>query len=153
MNVVQHPEPILLTEAAEVTPEEISSAEFQKTLDSMEEKLFSLNALGLAAPQIGIGKKLFVYRTPGHTCEVLINAKIVSCNDRVTHHGEGCLSVPGNRYDIKRYKRITVEGLNRQGEKVNLRVSNKMLAFCIQHEIDHCNGITVEERGTQTHVG
>jgi len=103
------------------------------------------NGIGLAAPQIGHGVQVLVYdlyddlRT-GH----IINPQIVS-SDGVVDSEEGCLSIPGYFGTVKRKEDLEVVGFNMYGEPISIS-GNEKLSKCLQHEIDHLNGILFIER-------
>lgn len=145
------PDSILLAESFQVTEKEILDPEFQKTIDDMIETARHRNALGLAAPQVGIPKRLFVMRRGKLSDEfdVFINPKILVRKDRVTHHGEACLSVPGKSFGVPRYKNIVVDALDRNGKPFIFKTHTKITAFAIQHEIDHLDGILIAEKGRE----
>lgn len=151
MDIIQLPNEILTQVADDVLPEDITNPDFQKLIDEMIDKVISLDALGLAGPQAGIGKKVCVYRTPANPEEfiVLLNPRFLVKKDRVTHHGEACLSVPKSSYDVKRYKTVVVEALDREGNLIRIRSRNKMEAIILQHEIDHLYGTTIAQVGRE----
>jgi peptide deformylase len=114
------------------------------------------DASGLSAPQIGITKKIIVFRTKGFEqkekikpdeYEVLINPRITQTRgDKVTM-AEGCLSCPEIQVEISRFPEIKVRGLNAKGEKVSKRYLD-YVARIIQHEIDHLDGkLIVDYKG------
>jgi peptide deformylase len=76
---------------------------------------------------------------------VYINPVIVKKKGRVTNHGEGCLSLPGKFYEVKRFKSVVMECLDRDGQFQTVKSAYKNQAFCFQHEVDHLNGLTLEE--------
>lgn len=98
------------------------------------------DAAGLAAPQIGVMKRVLVYKLDGEpTC--MINPKILEKSNETSIEPEGCLSFPGVYISIKRYKEILVEFQDVDG-RVNQLKANGFTARCIQHEIDHLDGKT-----------
>lgn len=97
---------------------------------------------GLAAPQIGETLRVIVVEY-GSVCAVMINPEIVKRPGKiVTSIGEGCLSYPGLRADRQRHKRVIVEYFDQNWEKVKLDARG-FLAFILQHEIDHLDGVTI----------
>jgi peptide deformylase len=141
---------ILNAVSEEVTPAELP--EIQSVIERLIEVCKITNGQGCAAPQIGINKRVFVYRmaTPnpyGSDFVAVINPVVKVRKDLVTNHGEGCLSIPGERYDVKRFKSIIIEYLDRDGVKQRLKAPNKRIAFALQHEIDHLDGITINAKG------
>lgn len=104
--------------------------------------------VGLAAPQIGqLLRIITIDTTPagGQFMGIMINPLIVNTGDDVESHEEGCLSFPGKQVRTKRMSNITVEFQDFQGNK-KTRKFNGIDAICIQHEVDHLNGITMFER-------
>ena len=98
--------------------------------------------VGLAAPQIGEAVRVIAVEYAS-VCTVMINPVIVKRPGKiVTSIGEGCLSYPGLRVDRKRHKRIIVECFDSNWKRVKLDARGQ-LAFIVQHEIDHLNGITI----------
>lgn len=121
-----------------------------KQLKDIVNEMISLckeyGGVGLAANQVSINKKLFVY-LKDNEFDVIINPIIKVKKDKVTNYNEGCLSLPGQYYDVKRFKNIVIEGLDLDGNKIKLKAPNKKIAFIWQHEIDHLNGILISEKG------
>jgi peptide deformylase len=105
-----------------------------------EKMLFTMDyfcGIGLAAPQIGISKKLIVAEVEDQIVK-LANPEIIFAKGH-DNMAEGCLSVPDTRVEIERYTEITVKGLNEKGEVIEMEVTG-LLARVLQHEIDHLNG-------------
>lgn len=133
---------ILRKEAEPVDPKEIP--ELQKLIDDMLETTLRLGAIGLAAPQVGVSKRLFVLED-GTVC---INPGSTMGSGKITSHAEGCLSVgEGKRYDIKRIRNVIVRCLDRHGQPQTLKPKKKLYSIAIQHEIDHLNGRLVCDKG------
>lgn len=136
----------LLQGGAPVESSEIPTEEFQQLIERMCNICELAGGLGLAAPQIGVNKRVFIFRR-GIYFEVVINPWYLQRKELVTNHGEACLSVPGAFYDVKRYKQVTIEYLDREGRKQRLKAPNKRIAFCLQHETDHLDGVLVHMKG------
>ena len=107
-------------------------------IDDMIETMYHADGVGLAAPQVGILKRVIVVDI-GEGVHVLINPEITIEAGEATDY-EGCLSVPGVKGQVTRPAEITVEGLNRDGKKIRMKASG-LLARAICHEIDHLEGI------------
>ncbi|HZY99393.1 MAG TPA: peptide deformylase [Candidatus Baltobacteraceae bacterium] len=139
--IVRDGHPTLRKVAKKVDPKEISDPLFQQLIDDMFETMYDAPGVGLAAPQVNISKRLFVVdvHDDEHEPAVVINPKIESAEEEV-EMTEGCLSVPGMVGEIVRFKRVAVSGLDRNGEKIRLE-GDGLLAQCLQHEIDHLNGV------------
>jgi peptide deformylase len=108
-----------------------------KMVDDMFDVLYDASGLALAAPQVGIRKRLFVYDyrdTPG----VLINP-VIDESDGEWSYMEGCLSIPGIFFEIKRPKKVSLTGLDLDGNEVAYE-ADELQARMFQHELDHLNG-------------
>ena len=110
------------------------------TVDDMFETMHESQGVGLAATQVDVHKRLFVADCSEDQNEplVFINPEITKAEGHFTND-EGCLSFPGVYAKVERAERITVEALDRNGEKFSLDAEG-LLAICIQHELDHLNG-------------
>ena len=107
-------------------------------LDDMLETMRAANGVGLAAPQVGILRRIVVIEVePGEVYE-LINPKIIAYSGEQDGQ-EGCLSVPGRWGMVKRPMHVTVRALNRKGEEVEI-TGHELLARCFCHELDHLDG-------------
>jgi peptide deformylase len=138
--IVKYGDPVLEREAEEVT--EFDTPELHTLLEDMFESMYAAKGVGLAAPQIGISRKIAVIdvSTTDHPAEklVLINPRVVKVEGRQEGE-EGCLSIPGFREQVKRGKRVTVSALNAKGEPFEM-TGEDLLARAFQHETDHLYG-------------
>ena len=114
--------------------------DIQKLIDNMAKLMYQNKGLGLAAPQVGILKRVIVADV-GDGLVSLVNPKILWRQGKDTM-AEGCLSIPGIDLEIKRSKEVIVEGLTKEEEKVQLGAVG-LLARVLQHEIDHLDGILI----------
>ncbi|HWR31027.1 MAG TPA: peptide deformylase [Negativicutes bacterium] len=112
-------------------------------LDNLVETLRDANGAGLAAPQIGVSLRVIVIDIGDGLIE-LINPEIIESEGSETTT-EGCLSFPGMWGEVERFTCVTVQGLDRHGNPVNLK-GDGMLARAFQHEIDHLDGVLFVER-------
>jgi len=119
------------------------NGDIQKLIDNMAKLMYKNKGIGLAAPQVGILKRVIIADV-GEGLVNLINPKILWRQGKDTM-AEGCLSIPGINLEIKRSKEVIVEGLNKEGEKVQLGAVG-LLARVLQHEIDHLDGILIVDR-------
>jgi peptide deformylase len=138
--IVKYPNPVLENPAEPVT--EFDTPELHKLLSDMFESMYAARGVGLAAPQIGIGKRIAVIDTsygqdPSKRL-VLINPEIVKV-EGVQADEEGCLSIPGFRERVKRGQRVTVRAQDAKGE-IFETVGEELLARALQHETDHLYG-------------
>ena len=107
-------------------------------LDDMLETMRAANGVGLAAPQVGVLRRIVVIEVePGEVYE-LINPKIIAYSGEQDGQ-EGCLSVPGRWGMVKRPMNVTVRAMNRHGETVEI-TGHELLARCFCHELDHLDG-------------
>ena len=126
---------------ADITPELLN------TMNEMVNMMQAQNGVGLAAPQVGITQRFLVMMDPD-TNEIyrMINPTILSKSDETVVMEEGCLSVPNEYYNVERPNEIVVEFTNLKNEVQKIEASG-IFARCIQHEIDHLNGITIIDKG------
>jgi len=118
--------------------------EEQTLMDDMVDTMYDANGIGLAAIQIGIPKRIIVMdiskNNEKKTPLYFVNPKIVNKNNDLSTYEEGCLSVPNQFAEIDRPSTCTVEYLDYEGNKKTLNATG-LLATCIQHEMDHLEGI------------
>lgn len=115
--------------------------EIREIVDNMFETMYLEEGIGLAATQVNIHQRIITIDVEGtkENQYVLINPEIIdSCGE--TGIEEGCLSLPGFRGFVPRKEKVTIKALGRHGEEYTLSAEG-LLAICIQHEIDHLNGI------------
>lgn len=112
-------------------------------LDDMAETLYSANGIGLAAPQVGVLRRMIVLDV-GQGLVELINPKIIS-KKGTQQKAEGCLSVPDVYGEVKRPESVVVEAMDRKGTKVKI-AGTELLAICLCHEIDHLDGILFTDK-------
>lgn len=101
--------------------------------------MYHANGIGLAAPQIGIKRRMVVIDV-GEGLIELINPEITHFSEEKAGMDEGCLSVPGMRGYVMRPEKVTVKAQNRKGEWFTIEADG-LLARCLQHEIDHLDGV------------
>lgn len=122
-------------------PVEKVDAELNRFIDDMFDTMYEHEGIGLAAPQVDVLKRVITIDIEGDKTNqiVLINPEILEASGE-TGIEEGCLSIPGCRALVPRKEKLKVKALNRQGEEFVLDADG-LLAICIQHEIDHLNGV------------
>ncbi|HEX8972212.1 peptide deformylase [Oryzihumus sp.] len=133
-------DPVLRTPAAEVVD---FDKELRQLVKDLTDTMIDAPGAGLAAPQIGVGLRVFTYYVDdqlGH----LINPDL-SLSEELQDGEEGCLSFPGIYFDTPRALRVVAKGFNEYGDPVTLEGS-ELMARCIQHETDHLNGILFIDR-------
>jgi len=138
--ILKYPNPVLKNKSEEV--EEITD-EIRKLAQDMKETMFTGQGIGLAAPQIGVLKRIIAVQEK--TPLIFINPRIIKKSRETVSEQEGCLSFPGIFLKINRAKEIEVEALDERGEKVYFKAQG-LIARVLQHEIDHLDGILCIDR-------
>lgn len=135
------PDPILRQVSR---PIETIDGEVKKLADDMLETMYDAPGIGLAAIQIGVARRMLVLDVSkdgeDKTPLVFINPEIVTASDARSVYEEGCLSIPDYYAEVERPASITVRHLDREG-KEQVTEAEGLLATCLQHEIDHLNGV------------
>ncbi len=144
--IITDPDPVLREKSAAVKN---VNAGVLRVLDNMRDTLYAAEGVGLAAPQIGILKRIIVV-DPGDKLYEIINPEIIF-SEGEQNGTEGCLSVPGKVGWLKRAQKVTVKGLNRNGENIEIEAVD-FLARIMQHEIDHLDGILFPDKATKIKV-
>ena len=144
--ILTEPEPIL---RAKALPVKNINAGVLRLLENMRDTMYSADGVGLAAPQIGVSKRIIIV-DPGENCLVLLNPEIISFEGEFGG-SEGCLSVPGKVGWLNRAQKIVVRAMNPNGENIELEAAN-YLARIIQHEIDHLDGILFPDKAIKIRV-
>lgn len=115
-----------------------------KLIKNMKDTLKKSKGVGLAAPQVGINKRLILVK-PEKEVYVLINPVFTINGKETACDSEGCLSVPGEFINVKRFKEIDVEFLGEDGDSYKVKAKD-FFARIIQHETDHLNGILIVDK-------
>ena len=119
-------------------------AEIRKLAEDMADSMYAAEGIGLAAVQIGVAKRVIVMdldqKDGKKDWRVFINPKILWASDEMATFEEGCLSVPEIWDDVERPARIKAEYLDLDGKRVEIEADG-MLATCLQHEMDHLEGV------------
>jgi peptide deformylase len=140
-------DPLLLQVAQPV--EKFDTPELRELLVDMHDTMAALNGAGLAAPQIGVSLQVVIFgvgKNPRYPqaeevpYTVLINPQLTPVDDVMEDGWEGCLSVPGMRGLVPRYKRLRYQGFDPVGAPIDRTVSD-FHARVVQHEVDHLNGV------------
>lgn len=145
LEILKYPHPVLKVQAKPV--EKIDDA-VHKLIEDMIETIRQAPGIGLAAPQVGQSKQVMIADIssvePDNDLIVLVNPQIAEAEGEMVGE-EGCLSILDFMSEIKRYNRVKVCGLNKEGERVEI-MGEGLLARVLQHEIDHLNGILILDR-------
>jgi peptide deformylase len=152
LKVARMGHPVLRAPAQVLSPADLRHPLTQKLIDDMIETMHEYHGVGLAAPQIHEGMRLFVAlldEEPSKDSDAIavINPAIVPNGDQREEGWEGCLSIPDIRGMVPRFTDITVRALDRNGKKTELRLKN-FAARVAQHETDHLDGILFFDRMT-----
>lgn len=139
-DIILHPNDVLNQKA---TPVDAVDAHIQQLVDDMVDTMYDAPGIGLAAPQVGVLHRITVIDVSGKEdppeLNVFINPKIVHAEGDIVWE-EGCLSIPGVYEKVRRANQIVVQALDRDGQEFELQADG-LLSVCIQHEIDHLDGI------------
>ncbi len=140
-NIVIEPDPILRKKS---DPIEKVDQNLRKLLDDMLETMYAAPGIGLAAIQIGIPKRVIVIDVSKEDNKkkpiYLINPEITFTSKNTSVYEEGCLSLPGHFAEIERPSECHLSYIDYEGKQKKLK-ANGLLATCIQHEVDHLNGV------------
>ncbi len=138
--IVIWPDPVLKEIAK---PVDAVDDTVRRVLDDMAETMYAADGVGLAAPQIGVSKRLIVIdvspRQPEQKLVHLVNPEILKVEGKMTYT-EGCLSVPGEAEDVDRAAKVWVRALGRDGKPFEIVAEGDLLAVALQHEFDHLQG-------------
>jgi len=158
LKVARMGHPVLRAKALAIQRAEIKSPAVQRLVDDLIETMVEYHGVGLAAPQVHVGLRVFVgvldaREDPGSEEErdadpiALINPEITPIGDDIVEDWEGCLSIPDIRGRVPRAREIKVRAFDRKGERIEIR-AHDFPARVIQHETDHLDGILFFDRMT-----
>ena len=144
--IIIAPDPVL---KAKAKPVENIDGGIVRLMDDMLETMYRAPGIGLAAPQIGILQRVIVVDVADKDEKpqpfAMANPEILWKSDETSVHNEGCLSLPDHYADVTRPKQVRLRYIDRDGEVRELDADN-LLATCVQHEIDHLNGVLFIDR-------
>lgn len=141
LEIKEYGEPVLREKAIpikEIIPEILN------LIKDMAETMYADSGVGLAAPQVGVSKRIILVDGEEDGLIVLINPMIIQSEGEVVEE-EGCLSVPGIYSKVKRLSKVTVKALNENGDSIEI-TKEGLIARALQHEIDHLDGILFIDR-------
>ena len=154
LDIVRIGEPVLRAVAQPVADEELATPGFQRFLDDLVETMRAASGAGLAAPQVGVSRRVFcveVHRNPRYPYQpdidlrVLVNPEVRALSDETFSSYEGCLSVPDLRGRLTRFAEIELAYTDRHGERVVEEIRG-LSAGTFQHEQDHLDGVLFVDR-------
>jgi len=135
-------DPVLRTPADPVTD---FDKELRTLVADLTETMLDAPGLGLAAPQIGVGLRVFAYHLDEEQSGHLINPVLHFPSDEEQDGEEGCLSIPGLKFDCRRRQHVVAHGQNMYGDPITVE-GTELLARCVQHETDHLDGVLFVDR-------
>jgi peptide deformylase len=138
LKIVTDGDPVLRRRATDIPQSELGKPELRQLALDMIETMYAAKGVGLAAPQIGRGIRLFVISTPSGDVAI-VNPSIIKRSRQMQINEEGCLSVPGKQVKVRRALGVTVTALTLDGEPLDFTIEG-FLARVIQHEYDHLEG-------------
>ena len=151
LKIITYPEKSLSRPSDKV---EIIDDEVKQLIQDMGETMFQESGIGLAAPQVGVNKRILVYDARAQNKNddgseeqimALINPEIIQASGSQLSENEGCLSVVDFRADVKRYEQVTVKAQDMDGNLLEFE-AHGLMAVIMQHEIDHLDGILFIDR-------
>jgi peptide deformylase len=147
MKIIIAPDPALRMVCKPVKPGDTSIPRLAK---QMAKAMYKNGGCGLAAPQVGVDKRLVVIDCDTDSDEqnplVLVNPVVVDHGDEQVAGDEGCLSIPGVTLQVPRWTSVVVKAYDLDGEEVTYAAERDLLCRCLQHETDHLDGVTMFER-------
>jgi peptide deformylase len=144
--IVRLGDPLLRAVASPLPLEELARRETQRLIDRMFATLVAADGVGLAAPQVGVSTRLFIWAAePEIPPQVIVNPRLEPLSEATVVGWEGCLSIPGLRGSVPRHRRVRLRGFDRHGEPFDRRLAGYE-ARIAQHENDHLDGVVFLDR-------
>ena len=134
-------DPVLRAPAAPVAD---FDQELRRLVADLTDTMFAAGGAGLAAPQIGVGLRVFTWFVDGEVGH-LVNPEVTPVGEETEEGPEGCLSIPGFTFDCRRHLYVAATGFDLHGEPVRVEGSH-LLARAVQHEVDHLDGVVFVDR-------
>jgi peptide deformylase len=158
MRITTVGDPVLRERAPELSLDELRSPEVQQLIDSLIDTRRAAGGAGLAAPQVGVSKRIAVVEVDQATryaykplvpLTILVNPVLEPLSDETLLINEGCLSVPDLRGDVARHLRVSVQYFDRNGAPSSVEAEG-LTAGTFQHEVDHLDGVLFLDRVADT---
>ena len=143
----QYPDPVLRMRAREVDAFDEDVARLVRRMTAL---MHDANGVGLAATQVGVLRRVFVFQRDEDTVAALVNPRITQTSSESELADEGCLSLQGVLVPVERPCAVTIEGVDERGEPVRFELT-ELAARVVQHELDHLDGVLVLERTAPEH--
>lgn len=149
LQILRYPHPLLRATNAEVKPDEFTD-ELRRTAREMLLIMYASRGVGLAAPQVGINKRLMVFNPEGDSKAfiqevVMVNPRIIAKSKKTLVEAEACLSFPGMSGNVRRHEWVKVEAFRLNGKKFKVKYEG-WVAKIFQHEYDHLDGTMYVDR-------
>ncbi|HEX6699464.1 MAG TPA: peptide deformylase [Gaiellaceae bacterium] len=140
----QYPDPVLRMKAREI---EAVDDDVRRLVERMTGLMRNANGVGLAATQVGILRRVFVFQPEEGETAAIVNPEVVKRSDEVETDDEGCLSLQGVQVPVERHLEVTIEGTDETGAPVSYTFT-ELPARVVQHELDHLDGVLILDRTT-----
>ena len=144
MHIYTYPNSILKVECEPIT---IINGDIQTIIKNMSEIMYKNDGIGLAAPQVGVPMRIIIFDVDKKGLTAVINP-VVTLNKEEFISRESCLSIPGFEGKIRRKQFTHLEGIDRYEKPINIEAEG-LLSACIQHEVDHLNGVLILDRASR----
>ena len=141
----QYPDPVLRMQAREV---EEFDGELLRLVERMTALMRDAQGVGLAANQVGVLRRLFVFRPDEDEVAAVVNPRVVPTGHERDTDDEGCLSLQGVSVPVERARLVTLEGVDERGNSVRFELED-LAARAAQHELDHLDGVLILDRTTE----
>ena len=146
LEIVLYPDPFLTKKARAITPDEIKAGQagewsLAELIERMKATMYAAEGIGLAAPQVGVGLRLFLadISKDRSGVQAILNPALTELRGSVIEE-EGCLSIPGVRAKVKRSAELKLKGVDPQGKPIEIEATD-LLSRVFQHEYDHLDGV------------
>ena len=149
-SITLYPNKTLLSKTRDIPKDQINSETYTQIASAMFEIMKEKGGIGLSANQVGLPINMCVIAVHFNDKKILLNPRIIKTSKRMEKMQEACLSLPGCDAEVKRFEKITVEYEDVTGETQTLEASG-ILSRCLQHEIDHLNGLLYINRLSEYH--
>jgi peptide deformylase len=140
----QYPDPVLKMQARKI---DAHDADLRRLVERMTRLMQEANGVGLAATQVGILRRVFVFQRGDDDPAAIVNPQIVQRSDELETDDEGCLSLQGVQVPVERSVAVTIEGTDETGAPVSYALE-ELSARVAQHEVDHLDGVLILDRTT-----
>ena len=144
MHIHIYPDKILKTKCEPIT---VINGDVQTLIETMIEIMYKNNGIGLAAPQVGIPSQIIIFDVNKNGLTVVINPSI-TLNKEEFFSLESCLSIPRFEGKVIRKQSVYLEGIDRYEKPINIEATD-LVSACIQHEVDHLNGVLILDKASR----